>query len=302
MHPAALSEESASTTVRTAMVRKPAARSGRPPPRTTRPCRTTDATDSRRPAGPPPEPNRLPGRIWNRAPAFEAPVTVTRTQFAFAFVGTTAAASLAAPPWPRNRRPFRCPTPEPPRGHGDTGDHAHAPARAPTPCGSDAAPVPTARNPHRPRGRPPPGAARVTRTTRARRPSVADDLALPHPPVDNGRVEMSREEFEGLVSDALDQIPPQLAAMMDNVAVFVEDEPDPATPELLGLYEGTPLTERGEWYAGVLPDRIIIYRGPALRLCETAELVIAEVRTTVIHEVAHHFGFDDHELHELGWS
>ncbi|MFC9325917.1 metallopeptidase family protein [Kitasatospora sp. NPDC057015] len=113
---------------------------------------------------------------------------------------------------------------------------------------------------------------------------------------------MTREDFELLVSDALDQIPPKLAAMMDNVAVFVEDEPDPTAPDLLGLYEGTPLTERGEWYAGVLPDRITVYVGPTLRQCETREDVVAEVRTTVIHEVAHHFGFDDHELDELGWS
>ncbi len=113
---------------------------------------------------------------------------------------------------------------------------------------------------------------------------------------------MTRDEFETLVADALDQIPPQLAAMMDNVAVFVEEEPDPADPELLGLYEGTPLTERGEWYAGVLPDRIIIYMGPTLRHCTTHAETVAEVRTTVIHEVAHHFGFDDHELHDLGWS
>ncbi|MGK4582294.1 metallopeptidase family protein [Kitasatospora sp. HPMI-4] len=113
---------------------------------------------------------------------------------------------------------------------------------------------------------------------------------------------MTRDEFETLVADALDQIPPQLAAMMDNVAVFVEDEPDPDHPDLLGLYEGTPLTERGEWYAGVLPDRILIYLGPTLRHCETREQVVEEVLTTVIHEVAHHFGFDDGELHELGWS
>ncbi|MCX5211496.1 metallopeptidase family protein [Kitasatospora sp. NBC_00240] len=113
---------------------------------------------------------------------------------------------------------------------------------------------------------------------------------------------MTREDFELLVSDALDQIPPKLAAMMDNVAVFVEDEPDAIAPDLLGLYEGTPLTERGEWYAGVLPDRIIVYRGPTLRQCDSREDVVAEVRTTVIHEVAHHFGFDDHELDELGWS
>ncbi len=113
---------------------------------------------------------------------------------------------------------------------------------------------------------------------------------------------MTPEDFEVLVADALDLIPSKLAAMMDNVAVFVEDEPDPADPELLGLYEGTPLTERGEWYAGVLPDRITVYRGPTLRLCEDRAQVVEEVRTTVIHEVAHHFGFDDHELDELGWS
>ncbi|MFJ1796128.1 metallopeptidase family protein [Kitasatospora griseola] len=113
---------------------------------------------------------------------------------------------------------------------------------------------------------------------------------------------MTRDEFEALVSDALDRIPPQLAAMMDNVAVFVEDEPDPGTPDLLGLYEGIPLTERGEWYAGVLPDRILIYMGPTLRHCDSREQAVEEVRITVIHEVAHHFGFDDDELHELGWS
>ncbi|KPC89689.1 hypothetical protein ADL27_39765, partial [Streptomyces sp. NRRL F-6602] len=63
-------------------------------------------------------------------------------------------------------------------------------------------------------------------------------------------LEMTRDAFEELVSQALDQIPPELTRVMDNVAVFVEDEPDPSDPELLGLYEGTPLTERGEWYAG----------------------------------------------------
>ena len=79
-------------------------------------------------------------------------------------------------------------------------------------------------------------------------------------------LEMTREEFEELVAEALDRIPPELTRLMDNVAVFVEDEPPADDPELLGLYEGTPLTERGEWYAGVLPDRITIYRGPTLRM------------------------------------
>lgn len=125
---------------------------------------------------------------------------------------------------------------------------------------------------------------------------------------DNGRVlEMTREEFEELVAEALDRIPPELTRLMDNVAVFVEDEPAADDPELLGLYEGTPLTERGEWYAGVLPDRITVYRGPTLRLVErdhdgSREGVVEEVEITVVHEIAHHFGIDDERLHELGYG
>jgi predicted Zn-dependent protease with MMP-like domain len=115
-------------------------------------------------------------------------------------------------------------------------------------------------------------------------------------------LKMSREEFEELVASALDRIPSELAQAMDNIAVFVEDEPDPAGPQLSGLYEGTPLTERGEWYAGVLPDRITIYMGPILRHCEEPEEVVHEVAVTVVHEVAHHFGIDDARLHELGWG
>ncbi len=120
---------------------------------------------------------------------------------------------------------------------------------------------------------------------------------------DNGPVlEMTRDGFEELVSEALDRIPPELTRVMDNVAVFVEDEPPADDPDLLGLYEGTPLTERGEWYAGVLPDRITIYMGPTLRHCETPEEVVHEVAVTVVHEVAHHFGIGDTRLHELGWG
>ncbi|MDJ1134760.1 metallopeptidase family protein [Streptomyces iconiensis] len=115
-------------------------------------------------------------------------------------------------------------------------------------------------------------------------------------------LEMTRETFEELVSRALDTIPPELTRIMDNVAVFVEDEPPADDPELLGLYEGTPLTERGEWYAGVLPDRITVYMGPTLRMCESSDEVVDEVATTVVHEVAHHFGIDDQRLHALGWG
>jgi predicted Zn-dependent protease with MMP-like domain len=116
-------------------------------------------------------------------------------------------------------------------------------------------------------------------------------------------VEMSREDFEGAVSDALDTIPPELARLMNNVVILVEDDTPPGHPTLLGLYEGTPLTARGDgWAAGSLPDRITIFRRPILQFCETTSQVVREVRVTVIHEIAHHFGIDDARLHELGWG
>jgi predicted Zn-dependent protease with MMP-like domain len=114
---------------------------------------------------------------------------------------------------------------------------------------------------------------------------------------------MSREEFEDAVRDALDEIPAELADQMDNVVVLVEDDPPAEDPELLGLYEGVPLTERGEfWAAGALPDRITIYRRPTLALCDSRDEVVDEVAVTVVHEIAHHFGIDDERLHELGWG
>jgi len=114
---------------------------------------------------------------------------------------------------------------------------------------------------------------------------------------------MTREDFEDAVRDALDEIPEELAEQMDNVVVLVEDDPPADDPELLGLYEGIPLTERGDaWAAGALPDRITIYRRPTLALCESRDEVVDEVAVTVVHEIAHHFGIDDERLHELGWA
>ncbi len=114
---------------------------------------------------------------------------------------------------------------------------------------------------------------------------------------------MSREQFEQAVQDGLDAVPAELAALMDNVVILVEDDPPPQAPDLLGLYEGTPLTERGQWWgAGSLPDRITIFRRPILETCATADEVVHEVLVTVIHEIAHHFGVDDDRLHELGWG
>lgn len=112
---------------------------------------------------------------------------------------------------------------------------------------------------------------------------------------------LSRPEFEDLVAQALDAIPAELAELVDNVVFLVEDWP-PDGENLLGLYQGVPLTERGTHYAGTLPDRISIYRMPILRICATPEDVVEEVHITVVHEIAHHFGIDDDRLHDLGYG
>ncbi|WP_197676025.1 metallopeptidase family protein [Micromonospora auratinigra] len=114
-------------------------------------------------------------------------------------------------------------------------------------------------------------------------------------------MQMSRERFEELVGEALDEVPEELLGLMSNVVILVEDDPPPGE-DLLGLYEGHALTERGWDYAGVLPDRILIYRRPILRICDTEEDVVEEVAVTVVHEIAHHFGIDDDRLHALGWG
>jgi len=114
-------------------------------------------------------------------------------------------------------------------------------------------------------------------------------------------VRMSPQRFDELVSDALDLIPPELAAAIDNVVVLVEAR-NPDEPDLLGLYHGVALTERDSWYAGSLPDTITIYREALLEVCEDQDEVVDEVAITVIHEIAHHFGIDDERLHELGWG
>jgi len=112
---------------------------------------------------------------------------------------------------------------------------------------------------------------------------------------------MSSQRFDELVADALDLIPADLAAALDNVVVLVEGR-NPDEPDLLGLYQGVALTERLSTYSGVLPDTITIYRDVLLDVCDTEADVVDEVVITVIHEIAHHFGIDDERLHELGWG
>lgn len=113
-------------------------------------------------------------------------------------------------------------------------------------------------------------------------------------------VEIAPEAFEDLVVDALDDLPEELASMMDNVAVVVDHDTGPG--ELMGLYEGIPLTERDDYGGFAAPDCITIFRRSICESCDTSEEVKEEVRTTVVHEVAHHFGIDDARLHELGWD
>ncbi len=109
------------------------------------------------------------------------------------------------------------------------------------------------------------------------------------------------QQFEELVADALDEVPPELMRLLDNVVVLVEDR-NGEEPDLLGLYEGHALTERGWQYGGDLPDRIMIYREAICEICSTAEEVVEEVTVTVVHEIAHHFGISEERLHQLGWG
>ena len=120
---------------------------------------------------------------------------------------------------------------------------------------------------------------------------------------DDVPIDMEPEQFDLLVDRALDGIPDELARLVRNVVVLVEDEPPEDEPDdLLGLYDGVALTERDSTIAVQMPDRIFIFRGPLLDFCNTEAQLIEEVRITVVHEIAHHFGIDDRRLHELGYA
>lgn len=112
-------------------------------------------------------------------------------------------------------------------------------------------------------------------------------------------IEISEEQFEELVSNALDSLPAEFTSRIENVAVVVDE----GTPEstLLGLYEGVPLTTRTLGYSGVAPDRITVYRLPILARSHSMADAREQVRRTVLHEVGHYFGIGDRRLRELGW-
>ncbi len=113
-------------------------------------------------------------------------------------------------------------------------------------------------------------------------------------------IDVPPERFEELVADALDGIPDALGRLMENVAVVVQDG-SPGS-RLLGRYEGIPLTKRDAGYTNVMPDRITIFRQPLLAMCRDEAQVVDQVRITVVHEVAHHFGIDDERLDSLGYG
>lgn len=130
--------------------------------------------------------------------------------------------------------------------------------------------------------------------TRARAEAARNRLAL--------MMEMDAEAFEELVIDELDRLPDDMVDGLDNVVFVVEDRPEDGSLDLLGLYDGLALTERGQYGMADLPDRIIVYREPHLAECEDEDELRDEVHTTLVHEIAHFYGIDEERIHELGWG
>lgn len=115
-------------------------------------------------------------------------------------------------------------------------------------------------------------------------------------------MEMDRAAFEQLVVDELDALPDAMFEGLDNVAFAVEDRPEDGSLDLLGVYEGIALTERGQYGYGELPDRIVVFREPHLDLCDDEDELRDEVHATLVHEIAHFYGIDEERVHELGWG
>lgn len=115
-------------------------------------------------------------------------------------------------------------------------------------------------------------------------------------------VQLTPEEFEELVDEALGTVPAELLDLVENCLLLIEDDPPPEYGTILGLYEGIPLTERDSGQLWTEPDRIRIFRNPLLAICSTREEVAEEIEITVVHEIAHYFGIDDDRLHDLGWG
>ena len=115
-------------------------------------------------------------------------------------------------------------------------------------------------------------------------------------------LELTEEEFEKIVVDELDELPDEMVERLENLVFVTEDRPADGSLDLLGLYEGTALTDRDQYGFGELPDRIVLYREPLLAISETLDELRDEIHVTLVHEIAHYYGIDDEKLHELGWG
>jgi predicted Zn-dependent protease with MMP-like domain len=115
-------------------------------------------------------------------------------------------------------------------------------------------------------------------------------------------LDLTAAEFEKIVIDELDDLPDEMVDGLENLVFVTEDRPADGSLDLLGLYEGVALTERGQYGFGELPDRIVLYREPLLAVAETLEELRDEIHITLVHEIAHFYGIDDAELHRLGWA
>jgi predicted Zn-dependent protease with MMP-like domain len=114
--------------------------------------------------------------------------------------------------------------------------------------------------------------------------------------------DIAAEQFEALVVAELDLLPDDMIDGLDNVVFVVEDRPEDGSLDLLGLYDGVALTERGQYGFGEMPDRIVLYREPLLELVDDLDELKDQIHVTLVHEIAHFYGIDDTRLHELGWG
>lgn len=115
-------------------------------------------------------------------------------------------------------------------------------------------------------------------------------------------LELTSDEFEKIVIDELDELPDEMVDGLENLVFVTEDRPADGSLDLLGVYEGVALTDRGQYGFGELPDRIVLYREPLLAVAETLDELRDEIHITLVHEIAHYYGIDDDELHRLGWA
>jgi len=115
-------------------------------------------------------------------------------------------------------------------------------------------------------------------------------------------LELPAEEFEQLVIDELDLLPDEMVDGLDNLIFVTEDRPEDGSLDLLGVYEGVAITDRGQYGFGELPDRIVLFREPLLAACEDLDELKDQIHVTLVHEIAHYYGIDDVQLHELGWG